>query len=522
MSEPNVLNLDRPLRALSFVAATPWAVTPEMLETITEVASLPRDERFQRGAEGILQQAVAAKLQRTGYTPEALQSRRGRRMDGTESVTVRDRVAVLTIEGVISRYADFFTMVSGGITLEDLAEDFQAALESPLVDAILLEIDSPGGEAAGISEFAAQVYAARGKKRCVAYVEDLGASAAYWIASAAEELVIGSTARVGSIGVRVPILDTTKQDENRGVRRMQIVSDQSPKKAVDPTTPEGQAQIRATLTALAGVFVADVARYRGVTEEHVLESFGQGDVLLGKAAVAAGMADRLGDFESLLAELQQGTVGDGRSPYRKTAAYGDTKMSDSWFERALRAAGWRPPTTEADDGTPGAATRTEPPPTAQDPLAAENARLRQELADRDRREQEAALAAAAQRITTAAEVWAESAVRAGNATPAERPGLVALYRRAAEADAAQALTDEQRTALGATLAPLSSQVELLKAGVAGRRAVGGSVLTREVLAPGTPPQTFVLPAASDGDDLAKAAYEGAREWAGKANGKGGK
>lgn len=512
MSETLPLNLDRPRRALSYVTAARWALTPEMLQVVAEVADLSREERFERDVQAILQRAAAAKVARTGFSREVLQGRRGRRMDGTENVTVRDGVAILSINGVISRYADFFSDFSGGTTLESISRDFQAALDNPAVDAILLEIDSPGGDAAGICEFAGQIYAARARKHCVAYVEDTGASAGYWIAAAAEEVVIGPTALVGSIGVRSPVIDTTKADENRGIRRFHIVSDQSPRKAPDPTTPDGEAQIRSYLTATAAVFVADVARYRGVTEEKVLSDFGQGALVVGQAAVDAGMADRLGDFESLLSEMQE-QAGEARSPFRKTAANGGS-MREGLLERILRTAGWSPPKAENGDEEQRAVTAEVPPSTAQDPVAAENVRLRAALDERDRRDR----AAADHRMIAEAGTWADSAVRAGNATPAERPGLVTLYRRAVEADA-NALTEEQRTALGASLAPLASQVELLKGAVAGRKVPGGSVLTKEVLAPGAP-QGFVLPAQSEGDDFAKTVREGAQAWGERANGNG--
>lgn len=379
---------ERPLRALTFVSSAPWAVLPEVLDTIAEIASLPREIRQGRDVEGILRQVEAARSARTGLAPEALQARRGRPVDGAENLTLRGNVAVLSINGVVSRYSDFFTLFSGGATLESIAADFETAMNSPQVEAVLLEIDSPGGEAAGIAEFAAQVYAARGKKRCVAYVEDLGASAAYWIGAAASELVIGSTARVGSIGVLTPILDTTKAEESRGIKRFIIRSSQSPKKAPDPTSPEGQEQIRAMLDATADVFVGDIARYRGTTRKKVLEDFGQGDVLVGQAAVVAGLADRLGDFESVLAELQ-GKGGTSRTGGKaravvtlagamdslERALVGDAELDAfeaALIEEAIRA-GWTPP---------GAAAAAPPV----DPQAEQERRLREAAAARAERE----------------------------------------------------------------------------------------------------------------------------------------
>jgi ClpP class serine protease len=71
----------------------------------------------------------------------------------------------------------------------------------------------------------------------------------------------------------------------------------------DPATEDGRARIQATLDALAGVFIGEVARYRGVTEADVLARFGQGDVLVGADAVTAGLADRVASYEVVHAQL---------------------------------------------------------------------------------------------------------------------------------------------------------------------------------------------------------------------------
>ncbi|NKC02429.1 hypothetical protein HED55_00535 [Ochrobactrum haematophilum] len=81
-----------------------------------------------------------------------------------------------------------------------------------------------------------------------------------------------------------------------------------PGKRTDLSTDEGRARIQRTIDALAEVFIATVADGRGVKPDDVIAKFGGGDVLIGSAAVAAGMADRIGNFEAVIKEL------DGRSP----------------------------------------------------------------------------------------------------------------------------------------------------------------------------------------------------------------
>lgn len=267
------------LRILARIKAEPWAITPEYMDAILQVA------------------------QRENMTPEAVAQELGRHLENSYDVEVRDGVAILPVEGPLFRYANLFTAVSGASSYQMLARDFARAARDPSIEAIVLNVNSPGGEADGVSEFADQIYQARGTKPILAYVGGQASSAAYWIASAADEIVLGDTAFVGSIGTVLGLTDTRERDAKAGVKRLEIVSSQSPYKRVDPATDSGRARLQAFVDSLSDVFIDKVARNRGVTRDTVLKDFGQGDVIIGQAAVGAGMADRLGSFEGVIAEL---------------------------------------------------------------------------------------------------------------------------------------------------------------------------------------------------------------------------
>ncbi|MCI0430770.1 MAG: S49 family peptidase [Rhodospirillales bacterium] len=258
-------------RITEYLLAHPWAILPEVLEQILAIAQ----------GENESPEAVAAKL--------------GRPLQNTRTVVNREGVAVIPVTGPVFRYANLFTEISGATSVEVLATDFRSALDNPDIRGVVLEIDSPGGQVAGISEFAEQVRAAN--KPVVAYISDLGASAAYWIASAAGRVVIRDTAKAGSVGV-VATLRKSKPGD-----MIEIVSSQSPKKRPDLDTEGGLAELRKVVDDIAQVFVEQVAAYRGSSVEHVLEHFGQGGVLVGKHAVSAGLADELGSLEQVIAGL---------------------------------------------------------------------------------------------------------------------------------------------------------------------------------------------------------------------------
>jgi capsid assembly protease len=266
------------IRAWSWVADHPWAILEPSLQQILDIAARTTEESWE---------AVAEKL--------------GKPLQATRTVEVRDGIGIVPVSGPIFRYANLFTEYSGATSVEDLATDFRAALDNPAIRAILLTIDSPGGEVSGINEMAGIIKAASaGDKPVIAYVGATAASGAYWLASQARKIVVDPTAMLGSIGTVATI---RKKEPKAGITEYEIVSTQSPKKRVDPASEEGRSALQVILDDLAAEFINAVAAGRGVPETKVLADFGQGGMMTARRAIAAGMADSLGSFEGVLAEL---------------------------------------------------------------------------------------------------------------------------------------------------------------------------------------------------------------------------
>ncbi|MDH5528277.1 MAG: S49 family peptidase [Nitrospirota bacterium] len=257
---------------------------------------------------------------RDNLSPEAVAKKLGRPLNNTFTVTVRNGVAILPVTGPLFRHANLLTQVSGATSYDLLATEFQRAVEDAQVRAIVLDIDSPGGEVNGNAEFADQVFAARGIKPVVAYVSGMAASAAYWIASAASEIVTAETGELGSIGTMGTYVDTLERDKQAGIRKVEVISSQSPDKNRPPTDKRGHALLQQRVDDLASVFVAKVARNRGVSEDTVLSNFGRGDLLVGQAAIDAGLADRFGFLEQLIVELQTKQGGVAMSDTQNTGS----------------------------------------------------------------------------------------------------------------------------------------------------------------------------------------------------------
>lgn len=264
------------MRIWNRITGDPWAITETALHTILEVAA------------------------RENEAPEAVAAKLGRQLQNSYNATERDGVAIIPVTGPLFRYANIFTAISGASSYELIARDFMSALENPQISSIILDIDSPGGEVNGVSELASMIFEARGTKPIIAYASGDAASGAYWIATAADEIVVSETSALGSIGV-VGIYRGKSAKES--TETVEIVSSQSPHKRLDPMSDDGRAKLQTRIDSMADVFVSTIARNRSVTPDHVLEHYGGGDVMIGAHAVNAGLADRIGSLERLITEL---------------------------------------------------------------------------------------------------------------------------------------------------------------------------------------------------------------------------
>lgn len=285
------------MRVWNKAADEPWAITSSALTTILDIAA------------------------RQNAPPEAVAAKLGRELQNSYRLEMRDGIAVLPVVGPLFRYANLFTQVSGASSYELLAKDFTQAVENPDVKAIVLNIDSPGGEVNGCAEFADMIHEARGVKPIIAYASGDAASGAYWIAAAADEIVVSKTSALGSIGV------VGVYRGNKGEDAVEVVSSQSPYKRLDPDTDDGRARLQKRIDAMAGVFVDAVAKYRGVASSHVQNHYGSGDVFIGDAAVKQGLADRIGSFEKLLSEISGNPVSEP-SPHSINPNQQEKSMDD--------------------------------------------------------------------------------------------------------------------------------------------------------------------------------------------------
>jgi signal peptide peptidase SppA len=179
------------------------------------------------------------------------------------------------------------------------------------VSAILIDANTPGGTIAGVTELAAEMYAARGRKPIVAHANALAASAGYWIVSAADEIVATPSADVGAIGVITAHVDTSKAEEAEGVTRTVVSAGKYKAEGHGPISEEGLAALQARVDDAYAVMTKDIARGRGVSPADVRAGFGEGRVVSAKEALKLGMIDRIATFDETVARMTGRRVSGG-------------------------------------------------------------------------------------------------------------------------------------------------------------------------------------------------------------------
>ncbi|MEO0623132.1 MAG: S49 family peptidase [Pseudomonadota bacterium] len=225
----------------------------------------------------------------------------------------RGRIAVIPLVGTILPRSALVGQMSPSPSIEDFMKSFRAAAQDPDVKAIVLDIDSPGGRVDKVPEAAAEIGAARRPDRpIVAIANTLAASAAYYIAVSADEVVVTPSGEVGSIGVIAMHQDLSEALKAKGVS-VTIVQQGARKSEGNPFGPLDEEALRHFEAMTAHTydgFVAHVAAHRGVDDTVVRADpesgkphMGGGRCYHASDAVALGMADRIETFEQTLQRL---------------------------------------------------------------------------------------------------------------------------------------------------------------------------------------------------------------------------
>lgn len=242
-------------------------------------------------------------------------------------------IAVIPVHGTLVKRTVGLDAASGLTSYTEIAAMLDMALADPQVTGILLDIDSPGGEASGSFELARRIREAAAVKPVWALANDSAFSAAYAIASASQRIIVTETGGVGSIGVIALHVDQSVRDANDGYRYTAVTAgnhknDFSPHQ---PLTDAAKAELQAEVDRLYGLFVEHIAAMRSLDVADV--SATEAGLFFGGNAIRAGLADAVGTFESAVADFSQFLSTRRRqSPQARVSTRTEAATSDKEIE----------------------------------------------------------------------------------------------------------------------------------------------------------------------------------------------
>lgn len=217
---------------------------------------------------------------------------------------INGSVAVIRIEGVITKNPSIFAAFFGGASSVLIRRAVEQAAADPDVKTIFLLVDSPGGSVDGLAEAADAIWAARESKQIIAQVSGMAASAAYLLASQAHKILAGRMDMVGSIGTVAVLYDFSALFEKEGIRAVPITTGAFKAAAAMGTeiTEEQEADFQRIIDQYFADFKAMVGRGRRMSAKRV-DEVADGRVFLSEEAKPLGLIDEISDADTTLRKL---------------------------------------------------------------------------------------------------------------------------------------------------------------------------------------------------------------------------
>lgn len=246
---------------------------------------------------------------------------------------VSGKVGVIRVEGVIEQKMSMWSYYFGGCSTEQVGETLDQMLADKSIEAILMEIDSPGGSVYGVEELGDKIFAGRAIKPIYAIANSMAASAAYWAGSAATQLIVTPGGDVGSVGVYMLHWDDSGFYEQIGSVPTLIKAGKykAEGNTFEPLSDEAKANYQFEVDAIYDKFTKAVARGRGTTQKDVKDNYGQGRTLMSAQAKAAGMVDRIATLDQLIQELTGGS-GSASSNRADSITQEQRRMRKAWMD----------------------------------------------------------------------------------------------------------------------------------------------------------------------------------------------
>ncbi|AQX21124.1 signal peptide peptidase SppA [Bartonella sp. CDC_skunk] len=239
------------------------------------------------------------------FTPKAFSQGDTASFKPPETYVVRNNVAILPIHGTLARRSAWLGALSGLTSYEGLSASFREAMAQPDVRAVLLDIDSGGGEAGGVFDLVEefQTLSKQYNKPIWAHANEFACSAAYVIACSASQIWVARTGVVGSIGVVCAHPDQSRADEKHGLK-WTFVFEGDHKVHGNPHEPladTAQIKMQADCALLYEMFVDLVVQNRRLSADAIRNT--KAETFIGTQALTLGLADVQGTLAQALEAL---------------------------------------------------------------------------------------------------------------------------------------------------------------------------------------------------------------------------
>lgn len=291
---------------IQFVADSLWAITEEKMDIIASFLSRKVAGENISAAEIALLKSDAPKpymIEASGDMDAELMAA----ANGSASRSRAGNVAVLPLYGTLSPKVNLLSEMSGGTSMDKFMSWFRAAQADDSVRSIVIDVDSPGGSVRGIQEAADEIFKARGNKPVIAQVTGIAASAAYWIASQADKIIVTPSGSVGSIGVFARLVDDSEAQQKEGIKVEYVKAGKYKTELEEsPITDEAKAALQEQVDEAYDVFTKAVARGRDTRQSAVKNGYGEGRVLSASKSLEAGMVDKIAPLTDTLARFGVG------------------------------------------------------------------------------------------------------------------------------------------------------------------------------------------------------------------------
>ena len=294
---------------------SPWAIHPDSYEVLWSIY-----QKWERGEKAIeFDEPVRS---------EVIQSRKD---DLYDAVIDQNGIGIVPVVGSLAKKMNMLTRMSGGMSMEMIESVVETLAEDRTCKAMILVIDSPGGEVAGTQSLAQAVLRARDKKKVVAIVDGgMMCSAALWIGTAAAEVYATvETTCIGSIGVVARHVDVSLAENMEGYKTTLVTSGKykAEPSPYAPLSQEGKDLLQAEVDAIAQEFISDVTAFRNVEKSTIMKS-ADGRTWLGSEAVRRGLIDGVKPWSEIYNQLLTSLSAGSRSAATKEAIMSGTTAQE--------------------------------------------------------------------------------------------------------------------------------------------------------------------------------------------------